>query len=290
MGIGDILREAREEQGYTIDEIQQITKIQKRYLIKIEQNDYSSLPGKFYARAFIKEYANVVGLNVAAILRQFDEDDIETDKDESVRYTRVERTRRTPSSSFVFSILPTFVVILLIIGIIFVAVTLYQRTLGDTPDGGGNQNGDEIIRNVDEQPDNIENNDNDDDENEDNQNFEEEPQSGTESEFKVIEVGEGENTTSTVEFHHVEDELIVELEPIGNVYVDVGGDLEKYYFIDTIDVGHDDIEIDVSEEEHILINMYRAENLIVRINGVELEYPVEEGTVHQRYRVEFVKQ
>src|SRR5699024_9142935 len=151
--------------------------------------------------------------------------------------------------------------VLLIIGIIFVAVTLYQRTLGDSPDGGGNQNGDEIIRNVNEEP-NDENNENNNDNNGE-ENVEEEPEQEHDYEFKVIDIGEGENTTSTLEFHHSEDELIVELEPVGNVYVDVGGDLEQYYFIDTIDVGHEDIEIDVSEEEAISINIYRAENLIV---------------------------
>src|SRR5690625_1237203 len=141
MGIGDILRETREERGYTIEEIQEITKIQKRYLMKIEQNDYASLPGKFYARAFINEYENVLGLDVDVILKQFDHENIETNRDESVRYTRIERRKKSSKSSFVFSILPTFIVILLIVGIIFVAITLYQKTLNNNPDQGNEQNG-----------------------------------------------------------------------------------------------------------------------------------------------------
>ena len=61
MEIGENLREAREAKEISLDDIQEMTKIQKRYLVAIEAEDFHVLPGRFYARAFIKEYAQAVG-------------------------------------------------------------------------------------------------------------------------------------------------------------------------------------------------------------------------------------
>ncbi|KRM87757.1 helix-turn-helix domain-containing protein [Lacticaseibacillus thailandensis] len=72
--IGQKLREARLEKGYTLDDLQQITKIQKRYLIAIEEGHFDALPGDFYVRAFIKQYAQVVGLDAEALMEQYQQD------------------------------------------------------------------------------------------------------------------------------------------------------------------------------------------------------------------------
>lgn len=68
--IGQTLKAAREKKGYTLDDLQQITKIQKRYLIAIEENNFEALPGQFYVRAFVRQYANTVGLDGDAVVAQ----------------------------------------------------------------------------------------------------------------------------------------------------------------------------------------------------------------------------
>ncbi|MFC6253248.1 helix-turn-helix domain-containing protein [Secundilactobacillus hailunensis] len=69
--IGETLRDARIAKGYTLDDLQQTTKIQKRYLIAIEDSKFSDLPGDFYVRAFIKQYAQTVGLDGSELLNEF---------------------------------------------------------------------------------------------------------------------------------------------------------------------------------------------------------------------------
>lgn len=71
--VGQKLRAARIAKGYTLDDLQKITKIQKRYLIAIEEGNFDALPGNFYVRAFIKQYADSVGLDGSKLLQQYED-------------------------------------------------------------------------------------------------------------------------------------------------------------------------------------------------------------------------
>ncbi len=69
--LGDLLREARLEKGMTLEDVENITKIRKRYLEAIEEGDFKVLPGTFYVRAFIKSYAETVGLDAEQVMRLY---------------------------------------------------------------------------------------------------------------------------------------------------------------------------------------------------------------------------
>jgi cytoskeletal protein RodZ len=69
--LGQLLKKARMEKSLSLDDLQNSTKIQKRYLEAIEQGDYKTLPGSFYVRAFIKSYAEAVGLEPSEVLRLY---------------------------------------------------------------------------------------------------------------------------------------------------------------------------------------------------------------------------
>jgi cytoskeletal protein RodZ len=69
--LGALLRKAREEKGFSLDDVQDQTKIRKRYLEALEKGDYDVLPGKFYIRAFIKNYAEFVGLDADELLKHY---------------------------------------------------------------------------------------------------------------------------------------------------------------------------------------------------------------------------
>lgn len=69
--LGRVLRSTRESLGYDLDEIEEKTKIRKRYLLALEEGDWSVLPGRVYARGFVRSYADVLGLDGLELLQQY---------------------------------------------------------------------------------------------------------------------------------------------------------------------------------------------------------------------------
>lgn len=61
--IGSALENARRQRGLTLDEVEQATKIRKRYLQGLENDDYGVLPDAVYVQGFVKTYANYLGLD-----------------------------------------------------------------------------------------------------------------------------------------------------------------------------------------------------------------------------------
>ena len=61
--LGPLFREARTQSGKTIDDAVRETKIAKKYLIAIENEDFDSFPGETYLLGFLRNYAQFLGLN-----------------------------------------------------------------------------------------------------------------------------------------------------------------------------------------------------------------------------------
>lgn len=70
--IGAQLREARLNKHITIDELQQKTKITKRYLEALEAGAFEQLPGEYYVRSFIRQYSEIVELDGEHLVAVFD--------------------------------------------------------------------------------------------------------------------------------------------------------------------------------------------------------------------------
>lgn len=62
-GVGNKLREARTRRKLTLQDVEAATKIRGRYLQAIENEDWDQLPGDVYARAFIRTYGSLLGLD-----------------------------------------------------------------------------------------------------------------------------------------------------------------------------------------------------------------------------------
>lgn len=100
--LGEVLKKAREEKGLSLDDIQEVTKIRKRYLEALENSEYNVLPGKFYIRAFIKNYAEAVGLDSDEVLRYYLDEvpETETYTSEVIPARKPRRMRSAPSEKF----------------------------------------------------------------------------------------------------------------------------------------------------------------------------------------------
>ncbi len=66
--IGRLLKERREELGYTLQDAEEETRIRKTYLESLENNRFSALPGQAYVTGFIRVYARYLGLKSNSLL------------------------------------------------------------------------------------------------------------------------------------------------------------------------------------------------------------------------------
>lgn len=69
--VGVILREARLNKAYSLDQVERDTKIRRKFLEAIEADDYSKLPSVAYAKGFVKNYSQYLGLNSDNVLAFF---------------------------------------------------------------------------------------------------------------------------------------------------------------------------------------------------------------------------
>lgn len=124
-GIGQTLKEAREKKGLTLDDLQQTTKIQKRYLIAIEAENFDALPGDFYVRAFIQQYAKVVDLDGDELLAQLEEKTgVKTETPVAHEATtrteavRIEQAEKNDFLGKLMNYLPTIIIVIVVVAIL----------------------------------------------------------------------------------------------------------------------------------------------------------------------------
>lgn len=136
--LGEMLQKVRQEKGLTLDDIQNSTKIQRRYLDAIEKGDFDALPGQFYARAFIKRYAEALGLNTEEVLSLYSKEvpTIQNEPEEEdvppiLQKNQVKQESVVASGKWISrAIVAVFT--LVVLSLIWLAVSSYQSKK-DTP-------------------------------------------------------------------------------------------------------------------------------------------------------------
>ncbi|OXS78612.1 helix-turn-helix domain-containing protein [Domibacillus enclensis] len=137
--LGRRLKEAREAKGMSLSDVQESTKIQKRYLEGIEEGAYDIMPGKFYVRAFIKQYAEAVGLNAEELFEEY-KSEVPSSKEDEVplrptgasasanQKTRVDTSKPVRESSKWLDYLPKLLVTAFIIGALVLVYVLIPKS------------------------------------------------------------------------------------------------------------------------------------------------------------------
>lgn len=69
--VGQILKEAREQKVYTLEQVEKAIKIRKELLVALESDNYKKLPPPTFVRGFIKNYATFLGLDPGKLLAVF---------------------------------------------------------------------------------------------------------------------------------------------------------------------------------------------------------------------------
>lgn len=283
MDVGARLKEARIAKGLSLDSLQDTTKIQKRYLVAIEEGNFNILPGKFYARAFIKEYANAVGIDPNELLEEHKEEIPKSEEESEIQYTRVERSRKentSDRSGAVFSVLPKIIVVLLIIGIIGAAVWFYSQSnsSNDSPKTD-DTDGPVVIKNPDDN--NASgggNDDSDDSEEEDNadeadsQDENNEKEEGQELIFEVVEASPAE---STINLTNPGDGLTFTFESENRSWLDVKNAAGESLYGGFVSPENSPLEVDATGEESVFLNVGSTPNLQIKVNDTEFEYPID---------------
>jgi helix-turn-helix protein len=71
--VGGWLRAEREGQGLGLDDVETVTRIRAGQLRALEDNRFDALPGTAYARAFVRSYAEHLGLDATRAATMFDQ-------------------------------------------------------------------------------------------------------------------------------------------------------------------------------------------------------------------------
>ncbi|MDH3225582.1 MAG: helix-turn-helix domain-containing protein [Thermoleophilia bacterium] len=71
--IGTALREARERQQLTLAECVERTRIRRKYLEALENEEFQTLPEPAYARGFLRTYATSLGIDPQRLIDAYDD-------------------------------------------------------------------------------------------------------------------------------------------------------------------------------------------------------------------------
>lgn len=287
--LGQKLKEARGTKGLSIDQLHEITKIQKRHLVAIEEGNYDVLPGAFYARAFIKQYADAVGLNGEELLVEYQSTIPQSEKRDVPQVSTGQKTQETMQKSSSWPIadhMPKILVALLVIAVGVVIWFIFQALTGKGDEKVPNAQSEKIeVKKAENSPLDTKKDEVKAEEPKKEEPKKEEPkkeeqpvQPTGQQEVKVVGTT---GKVSTLEIHNNKT-LELEISGKGASYVDVKDDAGNEVLNTTIQDGQTE-KRDLSTTKEVRLNIGNATNVEVKLNGQVVAYPLDpEKELHQR--------
>ncbi|OOR26118.1 helix-turn-helix domain-containing protein [Bacillus mycoides] len=287
--LGQKLTEAREAKGLSIDQLHEITKIQKRHLVAIEEGNYDVLPGAFYARAFIKQYADAVGLNGEELLVEYQSTIPQSEKREVPQVSTGQKTQETMQKSSSWPIadhMPKILIALLVIAFGVVVWFVIQALTGKDDRQVPNAQGEKIeVQKAKDSPLDTKKDEAKAEEPKKEEPKKEEPkkeeqpaQPTGQQEIKVVGTT---GKVSTLEIHNNKT-LELEISGKGASYVDVKDDAGNEILNTTVQGGQIE-KRDLSTVKEVRLNIGNAPNVEVKLNGQVVAFPLDpEKELHQR--------
>lgn len=280
--LGNRLKEARVAKGLSLDDLQSMTKIQKRYLIGIEDGNYASMPGNFYVRAFIKQYAEALNLNPDEIFETYKGEIPASYNDDLPQQLSRVKTHKTISetNSKIFDILPKILIGVFVIGVASLLYYFVYKHAGDNTNESINKETERVkivkSENLEkEKADAKENTTNTLDEKKDDQQKEEEQQTTVdETPKQEITAVQSSGRNSTYELKNA-DKFVVKLVSKGQTWVSIKNGKGKSFFQGTLKTdGTVSQTEDLSAESTAVIRVGNAADTEIYINDQKLEYAV----------------
>ncbi|MDF1998728.1 RodZ domain-containing protein [Peribacillus frigoritolerans] len=294
--LGNRLKEAREAKGLSLEDLQELTKIQKRYLIGIEEGNYSMMPGKFYVRAFIKQYCEAVGLDSEEIFEQY-KSEIPSVYSEELpeQLSRVQSRKTIPAGdSKVVELLPKILAAVLVIGaavLIWVLVLNYMSN-PDNDDKKDAKQSDAVDYNKSEEfnkeEDNADQKQNEEKSDSSEKKNEDDTAVKDEEKEQDLAVTSSSGKNSTYELKNT-DTFKLKVASKGSPWVGIKNGEGKLLFQGTIEKDKSQ-EIDFTNEKEAVINIGRAYETEIYVNDEKLEYSISPTEVNtQLVTIQFTK-
>ncbi|TDQ39710.1 helix-turn-helix domain-containing protein [Aureibacillus halotolerans] len=285
--LGQYLKEHRLTQQLTLNELQTRTKIQARYLQAIEEGNYDALPGHFYARAFVKQYAEAVGLSPDEVFEAY-EKDLPQHKVPDELPSRLARSKSTMHVSAGRSkfarVFPKILIVLVFLIAVILVYTFIQRATPNESADANQDNSPTVVLDegnpstTEEDPD--------------------VPDSAADSEGMGTSSGEDEKTdesttneettepvltvtpttdqgvTTTYELTNAPDSFELTFEVTGRAYIGVRTADRSIIEQNTLSPESGEWTVDMSQHDTINLRLPRAYDTKVTVNGIPLQYEV----------------